>query len=84
MKGYVRIYSASGYGLVVKRVLAKDESGVRFSLSAPKDKRPHKGRLSRYMWKTGDKGVSSGDKGQISKERLLQKSVNYQANISFF
>lgn len=38
----VRIYSASGYGLVVKRVLAKDESGVRFSLSAPKDKRPRK------------------------------------------
>jgi hypothetical protein len=27
----------SGYGLVVKRVLAKDESGVRFSLSAPKN-----------------------------------------------
>ncbi len=26
--------SVSGYGLVVKRVLAKDQSGVRFSLSA--------------------------------------------------
>ena len=24
-----------GYGLVVERVLAKDETGVRFSLSAP-------------------------------------------------
>ncbi len=29
-------FSQSGYGLVVKRVLAKDESGVRFSLSAPR------------------------------------------------
>jgi hypothetical protein len=28
----------SGYGLVVKRVLAKDESGVRFSLSAQNKK----------------------------------------------
>ena len=26
-----------GYGLVVERVLAKDETGVRFSLSAQKD-----------------------------------------------
>lgn len=26
----------SGYGLVVEYVLAKDETGVRFSLSAPK------------------------------------------------
>ena len=30
----------SGYGLVVKRVLAKDQSGVRFSLSAPEEKAP--------------------------------------------
>lgn len=29
------LFGSSGYGLVVKRVLAKDESGVRFSLSAP-------------------------------------------------
>ncbi len=27
-------YSVGGYGLVVKYVLAKDESGVRFSLPA--------------------------------------------------
>ena len=27
-------YRGSGYGLVVERVLAKDETGVRFSLSA--------------------------------------------------
>lgn len=33
-------YSAKtcGYGLVVERVLAKDETGVRFSLAAPKEK----------------------------------------------
>ena len=29
-------YRASGYGLVVERVLAKDETGVRFSLAAHK------------------------------------------------
>ncbi len=32
-----------GYGLVVKRVLAKDESGVRFSLSAPNKEHPTRG-----------------------------------------
>jgi hypothetical protein len=30
----MRVCSPGGYGLVVKRVLAKDQSGVRFSLSA--------------------------------------------------
>ena len=29
-------YALSGYGLVVERVLAKDEIGVRFPVSAPK------------------------------------------------
>ena len=31
----VRISLVRGYGLVVERVLAKDETGVRFSLAAP-------------------------------------------------
>lgn len=41
-----------GYGLVVERVLAKDETGVRFSLSAQKSK--------------VDKGVNNVDKGQMT------------------
>ncbi len=35
---YAIIHPQSGYGLVVKYVLAKDESGVRFSLSAQRHK----------------------------------------------
>ena len=31
-----RSFSEGGYGLVVEHILAKDETGVRFSLPAPK------------------------------------------------
>ena len=34
MNASVRIWAISGYGLVVEHVLAKDETGVRFSLAA--------------------------------------------------
>ena len=81
----MRLYSASGYGLVVKRVLAKDESGVRFSLSAPKDKAPSQRALCRvYMLKTGDKGVGTGDKGHTYKSLIKGKYAKYQANITLF
>ena len=32
----VFFYKSCGHGLVVEHVLAKDETGVRFSLAAPK------------------------------------------------
>ena len=35
--GWRATISERGYGLVVERVLAKDETGVRFSLSAPNE-----------------------------------------------
>lgn len=56
--------SRSGYGLVVKRVLAKDESGVRFSLSAPINSDTKDGQKwpSFVLGTTGDKSVNSGDK----------------------
>ena len=33
-KVYAIVFNVRGYGLVVEHVLAKDETGVRFSLSA--------------------------------------------------
>ena len=38
IKGFLVLFNINcGYGLVVEHVLAKDETGVRFSLPAPKD-----------------------------------------------
>ena len=62
----VLLFPIRGYGLVVKRVLAKDQSGVRFSLAAPKG--------------PVEKGVSSGDKRQktlkVNRDESLICAVN--------
>ena len=44
--------SEGGYGLVAEHILAKDETGVRFSLPAPKSKSSQKHRVCKN--KTGD------------------------------
>ncbi len=62
-----------GHGLVVEHVLAKDETGVRFSLAALKECPLFYPRNIRILWKTGDNSVSNVYKGHM--ERLSLSGV---------
>ena len=62
----------SGYGLVVERVLAKDETRVRFSLSAPLKNSVKMPCQERSV--VGEKAVYTGDKGHDMYEASPRNS----------
>lgn len=78
----MRIYSVCGHSLVAERDLAKVQAGFRLSLTAPTTQTAQKGGLC--VFKSGDKGVNSGDKGQKTTKSKGRMPVRGVVNRPFF